>query len=50
MTFDIPAKEIDSAPVGSDQWNELRDLDEREKWMERSSVVTRDDHAAYISP
>ena len=33
--------------LGNDLWEDLRELDEQEKWAERSSVVTRDDHTTY---
>ena len=33
---------------GEDPWSELRDLDDMERWSERSTVVTKADHAAYL--
>ena len=44
VTFQTPSKGV---AVGSERWDEVRDMDEKQSWEDRSSVVTREEHVAY---
>ncbi|XP_072042455.1 uncharacterized protein [Amphiura filiformis] len=49
VTFQTPARTPKAVKSFSPSvWSALRDLDDQERWVERTSVVTKQDHEDYI--